>query len=335
MTHSLDDVSPLRWRAAGRDDLPEIHSLLSAVAAFDDTTLRWGADDMHDWYASTGELASDLIVIGYEGSTLVAVGWSTVGEMPGTVRLDGAVHPAFRHQGIGRALLTWQLDRARDWFLAFGDAPELRHLAFSDASMTNKRALFEHAGLRPTRWLIDMICHFPFTTRVAEFVITPVLGVRFEQLSERWIEPTREAHNAAFADRWGARAVGPEDWIASLGVEHSRPELSWIAIDELDRVVGYALNSAACEPGGPNLGWTDRLGVRPEQRGRNIARVLLARSLDSFRRAGMDAGGVGMDSVDGGGTGLYRSLGYEATDTIIQYELHESPDVAAAALDHH
>ena len=332
MTHSLDEVTPLRWRAAELADLPEIHSLLTAVSAFDDTTQRWGPEELEEWYSATGELASDLIVIGFEGGSMVAVGWN-VTETTGTIRLDGAVHPAFRHQGIGRQLFRWQLDRARDWFLAFGDGPDVCHLAFSDASMSNKRSMFEHAGLRATRWLIDMVCTFPLTSRVAEFVVTPVLGVRFEQFSDRWVEPTREAHNAAFADRWGARPVGPEDWIASLAVEHARPELSWVAIDELERVVGYALNSSASEPGGPSIGWTDRLGVRPEQRGRNIARVLLARSLDSFRRAGKDAGGVGLDSVDGGGTTLYRSLGYEATDTIIQYELHESREQARAALD--
>lgn len=332
MTHGLDEVTPLRWRAADLADLPEIHSLLTAVSAFDDTSQRWGPEELQEWYAATGELASDLIVIGFEGASMVAVGWN-VTETPGTIRLDGAVHPAFRHQGIGRRLFHWQLDRARDWFLAFSDAPELCHLAFSDAPMTNKRSLFEHAGLRATRWLIDMVCLFPPTSRVAEFVLTPVLGVRFEPFSDRWVERTREAHNVAFADRWGAEPVGPEAWVASLAVEHARPELSWIAIDESDRVVGYALNSSTSEPGGQSLGWTDRLGVRPEQRGRNIARVLLARSLDSFRRAGMDAGGVGLDSVDGGGTTLYRSLGYQPTDTIIQYELHESREQARAALD--
>lgn len=333
MTHSLDEVTPLRWRAAVREDLPEVHSLLSAISAFDDTTQRWGPDDLHDWYAATGELASDFIVVGFEGSSMVAVGWDAVGEAPNTVRLDGAVHPAFRHQGIGRALLRWQLDRARDWFVAYGGEGHLRHLAFTDAKLSNKRGLLEHAGLRPTRWLIDMVCSFPLPSRVAEFVVTPVLGIRFEPFGEGWIEPCRLAHNEVFAERWGSSEVGPDAWAASLAGEDARPGLSWVAVDEAEQVVGYALNSAAEEPGGPRVGWTDRLGVRPAQRGRNIARVLLARSLDAFRRAGMDAGGVGLDSVDGGGTELYRSLGYNATDTIIQYELHESPAEARAALD--
>lgn len=332
MSHSLDDVTPLRWRSAKPVDLAEVHSLLSAIAAFDDTTQRWGPEDLPVWYAGNGELASELIVVGFEGASMVAVGWDTVAEARDTVRLDGAVHPAFRHQGIGRALLQWQLNRARDWFLATESPGPLRLVAFSDAAMTNKRSLFTHQGLEPTRWLIDMVCPFPTSPRVAEFVATPVLGVRFDHFGPEWVEPTRQAHNEAFADRWGSEEVDPGAWAASLAVDHARPDLSWVAVDELGAVVGYALNSSTEGLGGPALGWTDRLGVRPAQRGRNIARVLLARSLDSFRHAGMDAGGVGLDSVDGGGTTLYRSLGYEATDTIIQYERHETPAEARAAL---
>ncbi|MDO5500698.1 MAG: GNAT family N-acetyltransferase [Propionibacteriaceae bacterium] len=328
----LDEVTPLRWHAAMAEDLGEVHALLSAIAAFDDTTQRWGPDDLPEWYSGNGALASELIVVGFEGASMVAVGWDTVAEAPDTVRLDGAVHPAFRHQGIGRALLGWQLDRARDWFLATASTGPLRIVAFSDAAMTNKRSLFAHQGMTPMRWLIDMVCPFPTSPRVAEFVVTPVLGVRFEQFGPEWVEPTRQAHNEAFADRWGTEEVGADAWAASLRVDHARPDLSWVAVDEWGSVVGYALNSSTEELGGPALGWTDRLGVRPVHRGRNIARVLLARSLDSFRRAGMDAGGVGLDSVDGGGTSLYRSLGYEATDTIIQYERRETPAEARAAL---
>lgn len=332
MSHSLDAVTPLRWRGAQPADLAEVHALLSAIAAFDDTPQRWGAQDLPVWYSATGPLASVLMAVGFEGASMVAVGWVTVGEVPDTIRLDGAVHPAFRHQGIGRELLRWQLRRARDWFLATDSPGPLRVVAFSDAALSNKRSLLTHQGLGPVRWLIDMVCQFPPSGRVAEFLATPVLGVRFEQFGPEWVEPTREAHNEAFADRWGTEEVNAEDWAESLTADHARPDLSWVAVDERGTVVGYALNSSTQDLGGPALGWTDRLGVRPAQRGRNIARVLLARSLDSFRRAGMDAGGVGLDSVDGGGTSLYRSLGYEPTDTIIQYELRETPAEARAAL---
>ncbi|MDO5682193.1 MAG: GNAT family N-acetyltransferase [Propionibacteriaceae bacterium] len=332
MSHSLNDVTPLRWRPGQDKDLVEVQALVAAIAAFDDTSQRVSLDELEAWFETSGPLAPDLMALGYEGSSMVAVGWLTVSGAEPTVRLDGAVHPAFRHQGIGRALLRWQIHRARDWFVASEATGPLRMVAFSDASMSNKRSLFTNQGFEPSRWLIDMICPFPTGQRVAEFVATPVLGVRFEPFGPRWMEATRQAHNEAFADRWGSREVDPHTWAESLARAHARPDLSWVAVDQWDTVVGYALNSASDELGGPALGWTDRIGVRPAQRGRNIARVLLARSLDSFRRAGMDAGGVGLDSVDGRGTALYQSLGYEPVDTIIQYQRIETPEEARAAL---
>lgn len=330
MSHSLNDVTPLKWRPADLSDLEEVHALLTAIDTFDDTPPRWG--DLPAWFAANGRLASELMVLGFERESLVAIGWLTLVEAPGAVQLDGAVHPAFRHQGIGRALFRWQLNRAREWFVSVGSEGPLRVVAFSSDTMTNKRSLFEHLGLEPTRWLIDMVCTFPVISRVEEYLVTPVLGIRFKPFGPEWVEPTRQAHNEAFASRWGSAEVDVEAWAASLAVENARPDLSWVAVDEQGIVVGYALNSAADEPGGAGLAWTDRLGVRPPHRGRNIARVLLSRSLDSFRRAGMDAGGVGLDSVDGGGTTLYRSLGYRPTDIIIQYERRETPAEARAAL---
>lgn len=332
MSVNLNHLTPLQWRTARADDLPDLFGWLSAISAFDDTSPRWGPEELQQRYARSAEAEGGEMMLGFDGESLVAVGWNTVirGEDAG-VRLSGCVHPAFRDQGIGRALLGWQQHRARAWHAAHAPEHDLRMVGFADAQMTGKRNLYERSGLRPTRWFIDMLCHFPFPERVAEYVLTPALGVDFRPFTPEVVEATRAAHNEAFADRFGSRALGSQEWAASLARESARSDLSWVATDEFDRVVGYALNSVVQTPGMPDLGWTDRLGVRPAHRGRNIARILLARSLDSFRHAALEAGGVGLDSVDGGGTWLYRSLGYEATDTIIQYELVESSTMEGTA----
>lgn len=321
MSGNLNDLTPLQWRPARADDLPEIFGLLSAISAFDDTSQRWTLQELQDRHSSASA-AGGPMMLGFDEASLVAAGWNTV--VPGSdasIRLDGAVHPAYRHQGIGRALLRWQQTAACDWRDAHAPERTVRMLGFSDATLTGKRHLYRRLGLRPTRWFIDMMCHFPPSSRVAAYVRTPALGIRFSPLTPDLVETTRDAHNEAFAERFGSQALGPQAWAASLDREGARADLSWVAIDEMGRVVGYALNSVVQTSGSHGLGWTDRLGVRPSHRGRSIARILLARSLDSFRRAGLEAGGLGLDSVDGGGTDLYRSLGYEATDTIIQYQL--------------
>lgn len=324
MPVNLNELTPLQWRPARADDLPDVFALFSAIAAFDDTSQRWSLEELRDRYATVNaaEDADGPMMLGFDGASLVAAGWCTVirGPEP-SVRLDGAVHPAYRHQGIGRALLRWQQADACAWRDRHNPGEGLRMLGFSDAALTGKRHLYLRLGLAPVRWFIDMVCHFPPPRQVAAFLRTPALGVRFSTLTPDLVEAARDAHNEAFAERFGSRPLGQQEWATSLDRESSRPDLSWVAIDELGRVVGYALNSVVQTGHTHGLGWTDRLGVRPSHRGRSIARILLARSLDSFRQAGLEAGGVGLDSVDGGGTELYRALGYEATDTIIQYEL--------------
>lgn len=321
---NLGDPTHLEWRTAHSDDLSDLFEMLLAISSFDDTSQRWSLEELQEGYARSSDSDDESMLLGFDGPSLVAAGWNTtISGVDTTIRLDGAVHPAFRHQGIGRALFRWQLDRARNLHQRIEPESRLRLLGFADADTPGKRNLYHRFGLRPIRWFIDMVCTFPAPEQVDNFVKTPALGIRFTPLTLDLIEPTRDAHNEVFADRFGAQGVSPEEWAASLAREGARPELSWIAVDEFDRVVGYALNSVLQVPGMPGLGWTDRLGVRLSHRGRNIARILLARSLDSFRREGLESGGVGMDSVDGGGTELYRSLGYQATDTIIQYELLE------------
>ena len=324
MSVNLNDLTPLEWRRALTDDLPELFGLLAAIATFDDASQRWSLEELRERHAAGAEEngAGSPIMVGFDETSPVAVGWNTSipGSDPG-VRLDGAVHPAYRHQGIGRALLRWQMAVARASHARSAPGQDLRMLGFSDATLTGKRHLYEWQGLSPTRWFIDMMCRFPPARPVAEYLATPALGIDFRPLVPELVEATRAAHNEAFAARFGSRELGPEDWAASLRRDGARADLSWLAVDEYGRVVGYALNSELRQSGTSGLGWTDRLGVRPSHRGRSIARILLARSLASFHQAGLEGGGIGLDSVDGRGTDLYRLFGYEATDTIIQYEL--------------
>ncbi|MCW2810356.1 MAG: family N-acetyltransferase, partial [Friedmanniella sp.] len=85
----------------------------------------------------------------------------------------------------------------------------------------------------------------------------------------------------------------------------------------------YALSSAYeqdWQAQGFSQGWTDRLGVRPEWRGRGIASALLYRSMQSFRAAGLDAAGLGVDADDEkGAVRLYEQLGYRPVSMFVTY----------------
>ncbi len=111
-------------------------------------------------------------------------------------------------------------------------------------------------------------------------------------------------------------------WEEQLRRSSFRMGWSWVALDaQTSEVVGYVTNSAYTQDWaaqGFTEGWTDRLGVRRAWRGRGIASALLARSMQSFHEAGLEAAGLGVDSDSPTGAfGLYRHLGYRSIDMTV------------------
>lgn len=335
MTHELDDVTPLTWSAPSYRELEEIADLLTAIYYFDEPTQRFTLDDLEDFYRRNPN-PTDHIVVGREADSVVAYGWNAVyveDVSPRRIRLGGGVHPAFRHQSIGRKLLAWQQERARDWYLDTHTAESgpLRMLAYVDEKLGNQRDLYRRAGMTKRRWYLDMYCRLGAMTPEEP---PEVPGIQVIAYRPDLSEAIRQAHNDAFAAHPEAQPIRPASWAESMMRSSARPEWSWVAVNDDGEVVGYALNSAyAPHPYSEEYleGWTDRIGVRPAWRRRGIARALLIRSLQSFRDAGLERGGLGVDSHKGTDSlGMYHSIGYHETDTIIRYGLDETYDQIVA-----
>ncbi|NNG19064.1 GNAT family N-acetyltransferase [Naumannella sp. ID2617S] len=328
MGHPLDDVTPLTWTPATFADVEEIHALSTAIYYLDEPAERWAREDVEESFARMGDDVQQCVFVGRDGESVVALIWNNFTDYPGDrVRLAGAVHPAYRHQAIGRKMFAWQRRAAwQFWQRDNGDRP-LTMLAFTDEKLSGRRRLYLHGGMREARWFIDMHCQFSdMGDQVDQAIALELPGVRVVPFGSEHVEATRDCHNEAFGSAWNSKPIDEVGWAESIARGQSRPEWSWVALADDGRVVGYALSARY---GDEDVeGWTDRLGVRPEWRGRGLARILLARSLDSFRNSGLEGGGLGVDSHNGGGMELYRSLGYEATDTMIQYECTAPQDLA-------
>nr|WP_246292725.1 GNAT family N-acetyltransferase [Naumannella cuiyingiana] len=263
---------------------------------------------------------SEHAVIGSEGGSVVAYGWNhpRAGDVdPVRVVLTGVVHPAWRYHRIGRGVFEWQLRRAREHHRETGASGGLRVEAYADEHLNSRRRLYERNGLAPLRWFSDLHVQLD---RAGERPIAPdPVGIELVPFTAALSEPVRLAHNDAFAQGWGSQPVPPDAWRQSIERRAARPEWSWVALSR-GEVVGYALNSATAQehPGAYAEGWTDRLGVRPDWRGRGVARALLQRTLASFATAGLDGGGLGVDATERRFE-LYESVGYEVTDTVLLY----------------
>ncbi|GAB3704784.1 GNAT family N-acetyltransferase [Mariniluteicoccus flavus] len=332
MAHVLDDVTPLTWRPASDDDLDALADLVTATNYVDEPAQVFGLEDIRDHFVSDDSPVARL-VLGWEADAVVAFAWNTPAAPtldPVQVRLGGGVHPAYRHQGIGRQVFAWQVHAAREDYVVahLPGQGDLRLVAYADEKLASRRGLYVRNGLTERRWFLDLRCDLAEASDTLDAILAQPVpdGIRFVPWDDAYCESCREAHNAAFAELWRAQPVTEDAWHAQTRREAARPGWSWLAVDDDDQVVGYALNSDATSPGDGLEGWTDRLGVRPSHRGAGIATGLLARSLDSFRRGGAETGGLGLDTHGTEGLGLYRSVGYAATDTIIEYAADEAYD---------
>ncbi len=327
MLKTLDDLTPLSWRLLTREDLPEFSELLTAIEYLDDSHTRHSLDEIFERFNRF--TAGDELIAGFFGKSLLAYAWNNVdpdSRDPRTVRISGGVHPAWRSRGIGTQLVRWQVQRARKWYrrgFRDGHGP-LQISALVHERRQPVRDLYERAGLLPKRWYVDMHRLFDDEEIAAP---QPIPGVELVAFDPRFSARVRAAHNVVFTEVWGVEPVSEVSWQESLSGASARPEWSWLALDEGQSVIGYAMNSAHTgdwEAQGFTEGWTDRLGVCPQNRGRGIAKALLTASMRSFQRAGLDAAGLGVDSENPfGAVGLYRAMGYESADTVLRYQRTE------------
>lgn len=343
---SLHGPVGLQWTDLEADGLDDLYSLMTAIWYFEEPTERYSPEELRELVEGIDHTQGRRIVVGRKGDSTVAwaMNWAQSDDVaPRRMRLSGGVHPAFRHRGIGRRMLAWQVEWARHWYVAshrpgHGDLLVLSNI---EERQANQSELVEAAGFAPLRWYLDMHCSLADLdeplSRLSEYEERLARdGLRVLPFDPMFTESTRQAHNEAFSDYYGTQPIGPEMWAEQMANVVARPQWSWLAVDNADQVVGYALNVAytATWEGDFTEGWTDRLGVRKGWRGRGIARALLLRSLQTFRSEGLAGGGLGVDSESGtGAVELYRSIGYQSTDTIVMYGLTETHDAALRAME--
>ncbi|WP_051215336.1 GNAT family N-acetyltransferase [Granulicoccus phenolivorans] len=333
MTHVLDDVTPLTWSTPTQADMSDVIGLVHGIYYFDNSAERMSETEIIESFPSGHP---ELVIAGRAQDTLLAVGWNIPWDAGqdspiGRVNLRGGVHPAYRHKGIGRHLLEWQMQMTRRWWWENRGPLEtdLEMYTTADAHLTTRRRMYEHAGFQEYRWFFDL--HRDLVHELPERCACGA-GLRLVKFGPELSEATRQAHNAVFADAFGAEEISAQEWTESLARPNARPSWSWVVVDAEDTVVGYALNSCNDPDSRFPEGWTDRLGVRPDYRHRGIGRGLLVESLRTFAEVGMSSAGLGVDTRPSahvaGDTeetelALYRSVGYEATDTIVQYQRTE------------
>ncbi len=321
-----------------RDDVDAVLGLVRLIETADQVGWRMPAGDLAEpfadpWWAPG---PNTLLITPIGPAVAAPVGWAVVTWRPGAVdavrvHVDGGVHPGHRGRGMGRALVAWQVARARQVFAA-ADEQYLPGVVdrWVEPRPNGLPELLSRQGFEPARTYLEMA--LALDSPLPERGVT---GVEFSVIGGDLGlgEGARRVNNVGFAEHHGSQPFDPETWQRQiLQRDTSRLDLSMVALDPSlpaddvpDRAVGLLLTGLYPDnwpsPQRPE-GWVDDLAVLPGHRGRGIGKALLVEALHTYREHGMVSAGLMADSENGSGAvGLYESVGFRTRRTVISYEL--------------
>jgi mycothiol synthase len=308
----------LTLRPMTADDAAGWAGLLAACEEVDRRGEHYDVEDCVEELGDPGlDLAADTWFVLDGGQP---VGYQILRLRPGAQRLvlsEGAVHPAFRGRGIGSALLV----SAREW-AAERDASIVMQVPETQVGAV---ALAVGAGLTAVRWWSDMRRDLALPVAPAALpdgLTVAALGPPYD--AARWDEPLRAAHNAAFAEHWGASPVPAQTWAHLRGGNRNfRPGCSAAALTGSGAVAGYVLgyefDADTARTGVRDL-YVATVGTVREWRGRGVAGALLAHVLAVAAADGFGRSSLTVDTQNPtGALGVYDRAGYVVRRREVSY----------------
>ncbi|MEV8634780.1 GNAT family N-acetyltransferase [Streptosporangium sp. NPDC051023] len=316
------------WTPLAVKDVGKWAELLAAVEAEDRTGDNYSQDDLADDLGLPAlDLAEGTGAV-WDGDRLVAFGAvyaRPVAEPAHRMRLWCAVHPEYRHRGLGGQLMSWAARAARTVHeRRFPGFPLELHTQVDDHNEWAKAAVTA-AGLMPRRSFYGMRRDLgrPLPTSVMPG------GLKVVPYTEDLDEVAVEVRNAAFTDHWGSVPHTQESWRdLIIGTSFSRED-SFVVQEESGRSVGLLIThyyEADSEVTGIREAWIQIIATLRDWRGRGVASGLLAHALAEFRARGYQRAGLGVDADNStGALGVYVRAGFEVDRSATAYVAELSP----------
>jgi mycothiol synthase len=317
-------VDAIELRGATVDDLEALCALQNRAQTFDGVPQVLELDEMReDLDDERVVLATDVRIALCDGEM---AGYTYTYYFPSAERLErchvvGAVDPDHRGAGVGRALLGWGIERAKEQLRNSGNGLPKYIRVNSFDYIESAHRLFRRIGFTPVRYfdeLLRTLDDLPAPGKVAGVSIAPWPDDRDDEILA--------VHNSAFADHWGSVPLDANRWHNVVRGYGARPDLSFVAVDDASGgVVSYCVNKryeADDALVGRRDGLIAHLGTLAEWRGRGLASQLIVASLHAFSAAGLTHASIGVDSESPTGAArLYRQLGFEPEQRSIEHEI--------------
>jgi mycothiol synthase len=315
-------------RPATLDDLPE------AVAMFNACSRETSGKDefelenyRNEWSDPSIDLAADTRVAQTPDGAIVGCieVWNTP---PYTFCwIWGRVHPAFRGQGIGTALMEWAEQRAQ---IALQRAPADARVFLEAGTISTHRPTID---LLQVRGFVAVRHSFTMARDLDGDLPAPAwpAGMRVRSMRPGDELAVYRVVNESYRDHWG-HVEAPEEQGYPLwrhrAIENPAHDPSlWFLATDGDQIAGVAL----CDPfqiGEPDMGYVNSLGVLRPWRRRGVAQALLYHSFAELRRRGRTGVALGVDASSlTGATRLYEKVGMRAIRDFTSFEKELRPGV--------
>lgn len=308
-------MAELTSRPYRRGDGPALTALYNAVEKYGGGHPGYTVDETEAVIASTiADPESDSRLVFAPDGELVAAGVAST-PPPGGFRIDapGGVAPHWRRRGLGRELLTWQINRGREIHRAAGSPGnwvlEVTALLGDDAGR-----LFDRFGFTSTRYYFEMVA----PTGVGPRPVPDGLKVvAYEPHLEKAVY---DAHVEAFSDHYGYQVRELDNWAGfTVRSDSFRPDLSRLAFDG-EELAAYLLGYDDADPDRVYIG---QVGTRRPWRRRGLAGALLADVLSAAATAGKGHAYLGVDADSPtGAVGVYEGVGFTIATRAAEYRMN-------------
>ncbi|WP_420642200.1 GNAT family N-acetyltransferase [Candidatus Leptofilum sp.] len=226
--------------------------------------------------------------------------------------------PAWRDEGIRRAMLQFNEDRLRAIAATHPNDGKRWLGGWAAETETHWENLLLTHGYKPIRYFMEMVR--PTLDDIPNLPLPAGIEVRRGTL-EAWRQ-IWEAMREAFQDHWGHTKWPEEEFVGWSKDPNFNPNLWQVAWDG-DEVAGGVLNfinQVENETYDRKRGYTEDIFVRRPWRKQGLAKALIARSFQVLKDEGMTEAALSVDAENPtGAVRLYTGLGFETVKQSAAY----------------
>lgn len=292
--NQTDEVMQLAFAAAAIDEMAPLseHVLIH---------LHHGGDDADEHLVATSDSGK---IIGY-------LHMDQTDAVSGSV-VEVVVHPEFRRNGVGRALVESAISKSND--------PRMRLWAHGE--LTSAYTLAEKLGFAKTRelWQMRRSLFAPLPKATDASGIT-IRAFKVGEDETEWLSLNAKV----FADHPEQGRMSAQDLAVRMSEQWFDPAGFLVATQNQsgsEVMVGFhwtKVHGGAGSHGHSEIGEIYVLGVSPDLRGTGLAKLLSIRGLEHLRSKGLPAAMLYVDADNTAAISLYEALGFAHWDTDVMF----------------